>query len=350
MPKKNRAIQGAAPSLIVPRRQRESNGCNSLEALVKDLRPQKNIKQIIFPVIIEKSLKMRQKLFINLLLLTLLIAPAVSAAPVPVLVSILPQKWLAEQIGGNLITVRVLLEKGQEPHGMEPTPEQLTALFRSRLYFALGLEFERGLLEKIKKAASKVEIINTVAAIKKIPMTEHDEHEHGHAGLDPHVWLDPQNLKKMASSMAHALVAADPSNAAAYQQNLETVSKELTNLYKELQTKLAPFKGQSFLVFHPAFGYFAHAFGLRQEAVEIEGKSPAPKQLYELIAKAKKEKVKVIFVQPQFDRKNAATIAQAIGGKVAALDPLAENVPENLRSMAEQISSALRKNSTKSEP
>lgn len=287
---------------------------------------------------------MRQKLFISLLLLTLLIAPAVSAAPVPVLVSILPQKWLAEQIGGKLITVKVLLEKGQEPHGMEPTPEQLTALFRSRLYFAIGLEFERGLLEKIKKAESTVQIINTVAEIKKIPMTEeHDAHGHGHAGLglDPHVWLDPQNLQKMASSMASALVKADPTNAAAYQQNAEAVLKELTNLQEELQRKLAPFKGQSFLVFHPAFGYFAHAFGLRQEAVEIEGKSPAPKQLYELIAKAKKEKVKVIFVQPQFDRKNAATIAQAISGKVAALDPLAENIPENLRSMAEQISSAL---------
>ena len=285
---------------------------------------------------------MRQKLFISLLLLTLLIAPVASAAPVPVLVSILPQKWLAEQIGGNLVTVKVLLEKGQEPHGTEPTPEQLTALFRSRLYFALGLEFEQGLLEKVKKAESAVQIINTVADIKKIPMTEeHDEHGHGHAGLDPHVWLDPQNLQKMARSMARALVAADPTNAAAYQQNTEAVSKELTSLYERLQTKLAPFKGQSFLVFHPAFGYFAHAFGLRQEAVEIEGKSPAPKQLYKLIAKAKKERVKVIFVQPQFDRKNAATIAQAIGGQVAALDPLAENIPENLRNMAEQISSAL---------
>ncbi len=283
---------------------------------------------------------MFQKLLISVLL-SILIAPSVSAAPVPVLVSILPQKWLAEQVGGKLVDVKVLLDKGQEPHGMEPTPEQLTALFRARLYFAIGLEFERGLLAKIKKATSAVQIVDTVAKIKKIPMTEHDEHEHDHAGLDPHVWLDPQNLEKMAVSMASALAEADPTNAAAYQENLQAVSKELTSLDEELRTKLAPFKGQSFLVFHPAFGYFAHAFGLRQEAVEIEGKSPAPRQLYELIAKAKKEQVKVIFVQPQFDRKNAETIAQAIGGKVALLDPLAEDVPENLRFMAGQISSAL---------
>ena len=148
----------------------------------------------------------------------------------------------------------------------------------------------------------------------------------------------------MAGSIATALAEADPTNSAAYQQNFKNVSKELTSLEKELKGTLAPFKGQSFFVFHPAFGYFAHAFDLHQEAVEIEGKSPTLRQLHKLIAQAKKEKVKVIFVQPQFDRKNAATIAQAIGGKVAALDPLAENVPENLRDMAEQISRALQNN------
>ncbi|CAK8718472.1 ABC transporter substrate-binding protein [Candidatus Electronema halotolerans] len=285
---------------------------------------------------------MLQKLF-AVFLLTMLAAPAACAEPLPVLVSILPQKWLAEQVGGDRVHVTALLDKGQEPHGMEPTPEQVTALFRARLYFAIGLEFERGLLAKVEQAESNVQIVNTAAGIRKIPMTDHadHDHEHEHGGLDPHVWLDPQNLQKMAAVMAEALAAADPANAAVYQENLQAVSKELRALHEAISKKLAPFKGQSFLVFHPAFGYFAHAYGLRQEAVEIEGKSPAPRQLYALIAKAKKEKVKVIFVQPQFDRKNAETIAQAIGGKAAALDPLAENVPENLRLMAEQISSAL---------
>jgi zinc transport system substrate-binding protein len=288
---------------------------------------------------------MLQKLFAAFLLI-MLTAPAVLAEPLPVLVSILPQKWLAGQVGGKMINVSVLLDKGQEPHGMQPTPEQVTALFRSRLYFAVGLEFERGLLAKVEQAESNVRIVDTAAGIKKIPMTEHEEHEHhGHdherGGLDPHVWLDPQNLQKMAAVMAAALAKADPANAAAYQQNLQAVSSGLDALHEEISRKLAPFKGQSFLVFHPAFGYFAHAYGLHQEAVEIEGKSPAPKQLYELIAEARRDKVRVIFVQPQFDRKNAETIARAIGGKVAALDPLAEDVPENLRLMAEQISSAL---------
>ncbi len=143
--------------------------------------------------------------------------------------------------------------------------------------------------------------------------------------------------------MAAALKEADSANAAVYEQNLQAISTTLTALHKEIKDMLSPFKGQTFLVYHPAFGYFAHAYGLRQAAVEIEGKSPAPKQLYDLIGRAKQEKARVIFVQPQFDRKNGETVAKAIGGKVAVLDPMAANVPENLRLMAKEISAALSK-------
>jgi zinc transport system substrate-binding protein len=268
------------------------------------------------------------------------------AAPLPVLVSIAPQKWLAEQVGGQQVSVRALLDKGQDPHGMQPTPEQVTALFRSRIYFSLGLEFERELLAKIQQSETTVRVADVSAGIKKIAMTEH---EHGHfeqgdahsGGLDPHIWLDPQNLQQMAANMAAALQELDPSNAAVYKKNLQSMSTALAALDAELKANLSPFSGQLFLVYHPAFGYFAKAYGLRQEAVEIEGKSPSPKQLYDLIGKAKQEKARVIFVQPQFDRKNAETVAKAIGGRVAFLDPMAANVPENLRFMAKEISTAL---------
>lgn len=281
------------------------------------------------------------------LILSLFSVSAALAEPLPVLVSIVPQKWLAEQVGGSLVSVHVLLDKGQDPHGLQPTPEQITTLFRSRIYFTIGLEFERELLAKIKQSEAQVRVADTSVGVKKVSMTEHEHghyelgevHEHG--GLDPHIWLDPQNLQQMAANMATALKEADPAHAVVYAQNLQAVSKTLTALHEEIKAMLAPFKGQTFLVYHPAFGYFAKAYGLRQAAVELEGKSPTPKQLYDLISKAKQEKAKVIFVQPQFDRKNAETIAQAIGGKVAALDPMAEDVPRNLRAMAGQISSAL---------
>lgn len=284
---------------------------------------------------------MLQKLLFVLLLACS--AASASAEPLPVLVSIVPQKWLAEQVGGSHVSVRALLDKGQDPHGIQPTPEQVTALFRAKIYFSIGLEFECELLAKVRQSAGGVRVADLSAGIKKIPMTGHDDHGHNHggSGLDPHIWLDPQNLQQMAASMAAALQEADPANAAAYVNNLQTVIASLAALDAELKTALVPFKGQTFLVYHPAFGYFAKAYGLRQEAVETGGKSPSPRQLRSLISAAKKEKAKVVFVQPQYDRKNGETVAKAIGGRVAVLDPMAANVPENLRLMAKEISAAL---------
>lgn len=282
---------------------------------------------------------MLQKLLFVLLLACS--AASASAEPLPVLVSIVPQKWLAEQVGGSHVSVRALLDKGQDPHGIQPTPEQVTALFRAAIYFSIGLEFERELLAKVSQSAGGVRLADVSAGIKKIPMTGHEHHNDHERGLDPHVWLDPQNLRVMAENMAAALKEADPANAAAYAKNLQAVTASLAALDAELKTELAPFKGQTFLVYHPAFGYFAQACGLRQEAVETGGKSPSPRQLRALISAAKKEQAKVIFVQPQFDRKNGETVAKAIGGRVAVLDPMAENVPENLRFMAKEISAAL---------
>ncbi|MGB5684590.1 MAG: zinc ABC transporter substrate-binding protein, partial [Candidatus Electrothrix sp.] len=158
---------------------------------------------------------------------------------------------------------------------------------------------------------------------------------------DPHLWLDPRNVEKLASAMTEALATADPNHAAAYQLNLQALKERLTRLHQELGQQLAPFRGATFFVFHPAFGYFAHAYDLHQEAVEIEGKAPSPKQLYALVKKAKADKVKILFVQPQFDRKNAQTVAQAIKGKLAELDPLAEDIEQNLRQMAMAIQTAL---------
>ena len=141
--------------------------------------------------------------------------------------------------------------------------------------------------------------------------------------------------------MAEAMSAADPDNAAIYNRNLEETATQLTLLNDEITAMLAPFKGAAFYVFHPSFGYFAREYGLQQEAVEISGKSPTPKQLSSLIAKAKEDKVRIIFVQPQFDAKSATAVAEAIGGVVEPLDALAEDIPANLRTMASQISKAL---------
>lgn len=296
------------------------------------------------------------------LAILLVLTSAAVAAPLEIFVSIPPQKWLSEKIGGELVSTNVLVARGQDPHTFEPTPKQISSLARSRLYFTIGMEFEQQITHRLDGAVASMRMVDTTATIDRIPaihlashaesghtedlevpagVEEHEKHAHHHAGDDPHVWLSPPNLIRMAEVMAEAMSVADPEHAATYRQNLSRTTDSLTQLHRDIATMLAPFRGASFYVFHPSFGYFAREYGLHQEAVEISGKSPTPKQISNLIAKAKGDKVRIIFVQPQFDSKSATAVARAIGGVVEPLDALAEDIPTNLRTMALQIKKAL---------
>jgi zinc transport system substrate-binding protein len=269
-----------------------------------------------------------------------------------IFVSIPPQKWLSDQIGKSLVVTHVLVDKGQDPHTYEPTPKQISALSRAKIYFTLDLEFEEQIIPRLKKTIPGLHIIDTADSIPKIAMTEqdsvnsqHDDHnqthaEHHHDGLDPHVWLSPLNLKIMAAEMSQAMIANDPANKPAYEKNLLAVTQTLDQLHQKIEHELAPFQGAPFYVFHPAFGYFAHTFHLQQKAIETGGKSPTPRQLTSLIAQAKANKTRVIFVQPQFDPRSATAVANAIDGEVVPLDPLAEDVVTNLEVMADKIQAA----------
>ncbi len=298
---------------------------------------------------------MKKMVWIAGLVFLSLVLASTGKASMDVFVSIAPQKWLAAKVGGNMVSVHVLVPAGQEPEDFEPTPKQVAILAKSSVWFTVGMPFEKQLVERVRPSATKLKIIDSTQDIKKFPMVGHDEHHQQRAGqhpgadrdelegIDPHVWLSPPNLQKMGATMATAMIAADPDHRQAYEGNLSQLKAELEQLHRRIAAQLAPFAGSRFFVFHPAFGYFARTYNLQQEAVEIEGKSPTPRQLSGLIEQARAEKVKVIFVQPQFDQKSAKVVASAIGGRVVPLDPLAENVAENLQVMADRIESALKK-------
>jgi zinc transport system substrate-binding protein len=219
----------------------------------------------------------------------------------------------------------------------------------------VDIPFEKQLVAKVLAANNrKLRVVDSTTGITRLAMTE-DEHDgHGHQAarpgrandrggeLDPHVWLAPANLTIMAQNMAAALITAMPERRDLLRQNLNSLLRELTVLDKRLAASLAPYRGKTFYVFHPAFGYFAQAYGLTQAAVETGGKSPSPKRLAELVRQAKADGVRVIFVQPQFDAKAAATVARGIGGGVVPIDPMAREVPANLTAVAAAIEQALR--------
>ncbi len=264
---------------------------------------------------------------------------AASLEKIEVFVSIPPQKWLCEQVGKGLVNTQVLIDKGQEPHTFEPRPRQILELSSASIFFGTGMVFERTLIQRMGYDFAHFKAIDTTAEIRKIPVQGAKNHD---GELDPHVWLSPKNLKIMAASMARAFTVGNPEHGKEFKDNLAELNTLLDGLDREIAARLAPFQGAPFLVFHPAFGYFAHEYHLQQVAVEVGGRSPTPKKLAALISMARKEKIRVIFVQPQFDRKSANVVATAIGGTVVPMDPLAENVADNLRTMSEKIAEGLK--------
>lgn len=264
-------------------------------------------------------------------------------------VSILPQAYFLERVGGQHVSVEVLVGEGQSPATYEPSPQQMARLSSAKVYFAIGVPFEKNLLKKIRQSHKKLVIIETQKGVDYRHLeTHHHDHDakggekHHHGTPDPHIWMDPNLVKVQATNICDALSKLDPANAEDYSRNLRLFISDLNQTDKRIRVALAPVKGKSMYVFHPAFGYFANSYGLRQIPIEIEGKEPGAKQLAAIIDKAKKDGVRVIFVQPQFSTKSAQSIAGAVGGAVVPIDPLARDYLANLDRLASSIENGLR--------
>ena len=291
------------------------------------------------------------ELAVIIILITFLGQSGLAADRLSVFVSINPQKYFVQQIGKDLLNVQVMVPPGASPATYEPRPRQMADLSKTRIYFAIGVPFENAWLDKIAAANPAMTVVHTDDGIDKIPMATHQQDEaeahlnagaHGHGGLDPHIWLSPPLVKIQARTIMNALIKMDSSHQAVYQDNYQQFAAQIDRLDNELRSILKDKHGLQFMVFHPSWGYFARAYGLKQVAVEIEGKDPKPAQLKELIAHAREKDINIIFVQPQFSARSAQIVASEIGGQVAVADPLAEDWLSNLRAVAERLKAALR--------
>jgi zinc transport system substrate-binding protein len=262
-------------------------------------------------------------------------------------VSIAPQKYFAQKIGGERVAVSVLVPPGADPHTYEPKPVQMRALAKIDIYFAVGIDFEKAWLKKITSLNSRMPVVHTDEGIAKMPMAHSHDHEKDKhppsISPDPHIWLSPSLVKQQAGAILAALVKIDPKNEKTYQDNHADFLREIEGLDLELKGLFAPYQGQSFMVLHPSWGYFATAYKLKMISIEIEGKEPKAAQLKHLIQEARKNTIRVVFAQPQFSAKSAEIISKSIGGKVVLVDPLAEDWVENLRRTARQFISAFEK-------
>lgn len=287
---------------------------------------------------------------------------ALAATPLPVFVSILPQKYFVEQIGKERVDVRVMVQPGASPATYEPKPGQMAALSRSAMYFSIGVPFEHAWLEKIRATNPQMTLVHTDRGINKRAMAahhhevgehpqdegphhdhaEHSEQDSDHRGLDPHIWLAPQLVKRQVETILVALQKAAPADAEFFAANYRAFRRAIDDLDRDLKMQLSGGSQRAFMVFHPSWGYFAEAYGLHQVPIEVEGKSPKPAQLSALIEEARQKNIRVIFVQPQFSTRSAELIAREIGGEVVYADPLAADWPGNLRAVAAKFARTLK--------
>ncbi len=269
--------------------------------------------------------------------------------PMEVFAGIPPVAYIVDRVGGAHVNVNVLMDRGQDPHTFEPSPRQVVGLSRSKMYFKVGLPFENRLIERVAEGIAGFKVVDIGEGVTRVPVEERgghghshgDGHDHGEDDLDPHIWLSPGLLKIQAANIRDALINADSANAAEYHASYERFIGEVEEVDRRLKEMLEPFEGRAFFVFHPAFGYFADAYGLRQVAVETDGRSPTPRTLSRLIAMAREEQAEVIFVQPQFDPKSAEAVASAIGARVETLNVLSYDLLATLVDMGARISNAL---------
>ncbi|MFH1393841.1 MAG: zinc ABC transporter substrate-binding protein [Candidatus Micrarchaeota archaeon] len=280
--------------------------------------------------------------------------PSEQQEKMKVVVTIMPQAEFVENVGGEKVDVIVMIPSGASPHTYEPTPSQLTEVAAAGLYFKVGsgVEFENAWMADIEGVNPSMKIIDCSRGITLIEMENgHDEHEgdaqgaeeqeHAHTGLDPHIWNSPKNAIVMVQNIYEALVAEDPENAAYYKANADYYMARLDALDSSILATLENKTDGEFIVFHPAWGYFAHEYGLEQVAMEEAGKEPTAQNLQRIIDEADEHGIKVIFASPQFSADSARTVAGQIGGSVVLIDPLDKDYLRNMQQIANAFASSM---------
>lgn len=263
-------------------------------------------------------------------------------------VTIEPQRFFLETLVGDKYTVNCVTPKGANPESFDPTPSQLIEVSKSKMYFTVGsLGVEHLLVEKLKSNSPDIKYIDCSTGISLIEGHDHancghddhhHDHGHAHAGTDPHIWSSPASAKIMIQNMYNALIDFDKNNKDYYETNYNKLIETIDSTDQVIRNYLEKASNKSFIIYHPALSYFANEYGLLQYSIEKDGKSPTPTQLAEMIDNAKKEGVKTVFIQKEFDVKNAETIAKSINARTFTINLLNYNWAEELINIAKTFS------------
>lgn len=262
-------------------------------------------------------------------------------------VSVLPQKYFVEKIAGDSIDIFVVVPPGANPATYEPSPSDMRKMSSAAVWFTIGVPFETPWLPRFTGSSTDLRIRSTIENIERLPIDRytaagretlpgHQDHDGG--SPDPHVWLAPELVRSQAAVIADELSLLDRSGANGYTNNLNVFNTEIDSLQKAIRLLIDTGSSGSFIVFHPAWGYFADEFGLIQIPIETAGSEPSPREMSLLVDYARENDIRAVFVSPQFSTSSAASIAAEIGAAVDYIDPLEEDWGSNLIKVAELLS------------
>ena len=275
----------------------------------------------------------------KILLFILLSFTSILYAKVNTVVSILPQKTFLKAIGGEFVNITVMVKPGSSPHTYEPKPSQMIDISKADIYLSIDVEFEKVWLAKFTNQNQNMKVFNVSKNIIKKTVSKHSHSSKKYKkSLDPHIWTSTSNVKVIAKNILDALILTDKEHAKNYTNNYNKFIKEINKTKQTIKSILKDIKEKNkFMVFHPAWQYFANEFGLVQLAIEIDGKSPKPKELISIMKEAKEENIQAIFTAPEFSTKSAKLLAKQLNIKVIPVSPLNPSWSKNLINLANAI-------------
>ena len=260
-------------------------------------------------------------------------------------VSIAPFKYFVEEIAGNDFTVNIMVPAGADPHTYEPFPGQISKLRKSVAYISNGyLGFEMNWLDRFYETNRTMKKLSLADGIN--PIVSSSQHKGGHIeGADPHYWVSARCALIMASSVKELLNELNPSQKVKYEENYQALISKIQEVDRKARELFSDIPNRCFMIYHPNLAYVARDYGLEEIPVEFEGKEPSPSRMKELIDRARKENIKTIFVQREYDTKNAKAIAGEIGAEITLIDPLSENWQKSTTDIINALYKSLLENS-----
>ena len=258
-------------------------------------------------------------------------------------VSIAPLKYFVDRLTEEGLEVNVMVPQGSSHGTYSPSARQMQKLSDSGLYLQIGhLGYEQAFIHRLHELNPGMLRLDLSEKTYKIHGDHvcHGDHHH-EGGIDPHIWMSPKVMLVLLPHIREALEEVFPHLASVIGSNYEPLYREVESLHIAMEELTSTLGHKRFLIFHPALTYLAHDYGMEQVAIEHEGKEPSAAQLSALIREARAEKIPVIFIQEEYDVRNAQLVAQETGASVEQINPLAYEWVDGMHQLMETFKTHL---------